>query len=193
MPSSPRATLLGYAALFIGIGLLPLLGAYPVFVMKVLCYALFACAFNLLVGFTGLLSFGHAAFLGVGAYTAGILIAQHGLAWYVAVPAAVLMASLVALLMGLLAIRTRGIYFAMVTLALSQCVYFLVYQMPASGGENGLTGVNVDEISVLGLKLDLLAPLQKYYFVLGFVAIGVTRVHGHGRLVEPPSRATAWR
>ncbi len=151
----------------------PLWMPYQSVAVNILIYGLYAVGFNLLFGYTGLLSFGHAAFLGVGAYTAGILIAQHGLAWYVAVPAAVLMASLVALLMGLLAIRTRGIYFAMVTLALSQCVYFLVYQMPASGGENGLTGVNVDEVAMPGLKLDLLDPLQKYYFVLAFVALAL--------------------
>jgi len=80
---------------------------------------------------------------------------------------------IVALAMGLLAIRTRGIYFAMVTLALSQCVYFLVYQLPASGGENGLRGVNVAEVSLLGLRLDLLDPMQKYYFILGFVALAM--------------------
>lgn len=151
----------------------PWLMPYQSLAINILIYGLFAVGFNLLFGYTGLLSFGHAAFLGVGAYTAGVLIAQHNVPWWAAVPAAIAAGCLVALVMGLLAIRTRGIYFAMVTLALSQCVYFLVYQLPASGGENGLRGVNIAEVGVFGLKLDLLNPLQKYYFVFGFVAVAM--------------------
>src|SRR6184192_2584937 len=139
----------------------PWLMPYQSLAVNILIYGLFAVGFNLLFGYTGLLSFGHAAFLGVGAYTAGILIAQHGMPWWLAIPAAIAAACVVALVMGLLAIRTRGIYFAMVTLALSQCVYFLVYQLPASGGENGLRGVNVSEVNVFGLHLNLLDPMQK--------------------------------
>lgn len=161
------------AATLLFFAISPWLVPYHSLAINILIYGLFAVGFNLLFGYTGLLSFGHAAFLGVGAYTAGILIAQHGAAWWWAIPAAVAMAALVALAMGLLAIRTRGIYFAMVTLALSQCVYFLVYQLPASGGENGLRGVNVSEVSLFGLKLDLLDPMQKYYFVLAFVGLAM--------------------
>lgn len=151
----------------------PWLAPYHSLAINILIYGLYAVGFNLLFGYTGLLSFGHAAFLGVGAYTAGILIAQHGAAWWWAIPAGIVMAALVALVMGLLAIRTRGIYFAMVTLALSQCVYFLVYQLPASGGENGLRGVNIAEVSLFGLKLNLLDPMQKYYFILAFVGLAM--------------------
>lgn len=158
------------AATVLFFAVFPWVMPYQSLAINILIYGLYAVGFNLLFGYTGLLSFGHAAFLGVGAYTAGILVARHGAAWWWAIPAAVAMAALVALVMGLLAIRTRGIYFAMVTLALSQCVYFLVYQLPASGGENGLRGVNVSEVSVLGMKLDLLDPMQKYYFVFAFVA-----------------------
>jgi len=160
-------------ATFAFFAVFPWLMPYQSLAINILIYGLFAVGFNLLFGYTGLLSFGHAAFLGVGAYTAGILIAQHGAAWWWAIPAAVAMGCVVALVMGLLAIRTRGIYFAMVTLALSQCVYFLVYQLPASGGENGLRGVNVREVSVFGLRLNLLDPIQKYYFILGFVALAM--------------------
>ncbi|NYE23980.1 branched-chain amino acid ABC transporter permease [Pigmentiphaga litoralis] len=151
----------------------PWLMPYQSVAINILIFGLYAVGFNLLFGYTGLLSFGHAAFLGVGGYTAGILIAQHGAAWWWAIPAAVVMAAVVALVMGLLAIRTRGIYFAMVTLALSQCVYFLVYQLPASGGENGLRGANVSDVSVFGLHLNLLDPMQKYYFMLAFVAVAL--------------------
>jgi branched-chain amino acid transport system permease protein len=141
--------------------------------INILIYGLYALGFNLLFGYMGMLSFGHAAFLGVGAYATGILIAQYHAPWWIAIPTAVFIAAAVALIMGLLAIRTRGIYFAMVTLALSQCVYFLVYQFPPSGGENGLRGVNVAQIDVLGISLDLLNPTIKYYFFLCFVAVAL--------------------
>ena len=124
----------------------PWLMPNPSVASTILIYAVFALGFNFLFGYMGMLSFGHAAFLGVGGYTAGILIAHFQLPWWVAIPAAVALAALVALAMGMLAIRTRGIYFAMVTLALSQCVYFAVYQLPLSGGENGLRGVNLDQV-----------------------------------------------
>mgnify|MGYP001373238355 FL=1 len=160
------ATLLFFAVV-------PWILPYHSLAINILIFGLYAVGFNLLFGYTGMLSFGHAAFLGVGAYSAGILIAQHGVSWWLAILVALGITAIVALVIGLLAIRTRGIYFAMVTLALAQCVYFIVYQMPASGGENGLRGVNVTEVSLLGLKLNLLDPLQKYYFILVFVGISM--------------------
>ncbi|MBN9406406.1 MAG: branched-chain amino acid ABC transporter permease [Burkholderiales bacterium] len=160
------ATLLFFAAV-------PWILPYHSLAINILIFGLYAVGFNLLFGYTGMLSFGHAAFLGVGAYAAGILIAQHGVPWWLAILMAIGITALVALVIGMLAIRTRGIYFAMVTLALAQCVYFIVYQMPASGGENGLRGVNVTEVSLLGLKLNLLDPMQKYYFILVFVGISM--------------------
>lgn len=163
--------------------LLPWLTPYQSLAINILIYGLYAAGFNLLFGYTGLLSFGHAAFLGVGAYTAGILIAQYGAAWWWAIPAAIAVACTVAVVMGFLAIRTRGIYFAMVTLALSQCVYFLIYQWPASGGENGLRGVNVDSANLLGLSLSLIDPRQKYYFILFFVALALAAL---SRILESP-------
>lgn len=139
--------------------------------INILIYGLYGVGFNLLFGYMGMLSFGHAAFLGLGSYAAGILIAHAGMAWWSAIPLAILASALLALVMGLLAIRTRGIYFAMVTLALSQCVYFLVYQFPLSGGENGLRGVNVAQVQLPGLTLDLLDPTTKYYAFLVLVAL----------------------
>jgi branched-chain amino acid transport system permease protein len=147
--------------------------------VNILVYGLYGVGFNLLFGYMGMLSFGHAAFFGVGAYTAGILIAQFGAPWWAALPAAILGAAVLALAMGLLAIRTRGIYFAMVTLALSQCVYFLVYQFPLSGGENGLRGVNVAQIGPAGFGIDLLNPATKYFAFLavaGIVLLVLSRV-----------------
>ncbi|WP_296446420.1 branched-chain amino acid ABC transporter permease, partial [Rhodoferax sp. UBA5149] len=118
------------------------------------------------------------------AYGCGILISQYGLAWPLALCFGVALAGLIALLMGLLAMRTRGIYFAMVTLALAQCVYFLFFQATSlTGGDNGLRGVNVNTIDLGFLKLDLLNPLVKYYFMLGFVAIAIWLI---GRLLNSP-------
>jgi branched-chain amino acid transport system permease protein len=139
--------------------------------LNILIYGLYGVGFNLLFGYMGMLSFGHAAFLGAGSYGAGILIATFGLDWWLAIPAAIVLTAALALVIGLLAIRTRGIYFAMVTLALSQCVYFLVYQLPWSGGENGLRGVNVGQVRLPGLTIDLLDPTAKYYFFLVFAAL----------------------
>ncbi len=159
--------LIGYAALFIGIALLPALGAYPIFVMKVLCYALFACAFNLLVGFTGLLSFGHAAFLGTAAYVCGHALKVWGLPTPVGLVVGALAAAGVGLVFGLLAIRRSGIYFSMITLALAQMLYFFFLQAPFTGGEDGLQ--SVPRGSFLGL--DLSSDLTLYYVVLGiFIA-----------------------
>ncbi|KQV50724.1 ABC transporter permease [Pelomonas sp. Root1217] len=159
--------LIGYAALFIGIALLPLLGVYPVFVMKVLCYALFACAFNLLVGFTGLLSFGHAAFLGTAAYVTGHALKVWGLPTPVGILVGVGGAAAVGLLFGLLAIRRSGIYFSMITLALAQMLYFFFLQAPFTGGEDGLQ--SVPRGSFLGLHLE--NDLVLFYVVLGiFIA-----------------------
>ena len=150
---------------------------------NILVYGLFGVGFNLVFGYMGMLSFGHAAFFGAGAYGAGILIAQGGLPWWAALPAAVAIAAVLALAMGLLAIRTRGIYFAMVTLALSQCVYFLVYQLPQSGGENGLRGVNVAALHLPGVTLDLLDPTVKYFAFLAVVALALL---GVSRVLESP-------
>jgi len=144
----------------------PLIGLYPVFVMKLLCFALFACAFNLLLGFTGLLSFGHAAFFGSGAYVAAWLIKAQGWPPELAMFAAIAAAALLGLLFGLVAIRRQGIYFAMVTLALAQMVFFFFLQAPFTGGEDGLQGV--PRGSLFGI--DLADDLNLYYLVLAIFA-----------------------
>ena len=111
---------------------------YPVFLMKALCFALFACAFNLLIGFGGLLSFGHAMFLGM----AGYMAAHSAKVWGFPTEAAILTgtaaATLLGALAGFLAIRRQGIYFAMITLALAQMVFFFCLQAPFTGGEDGI-------------------------------------------------------
>lgn len=151
----------------------PYLGLYPVLLMKILCFALFACAFNLLLGFTGLLSFGHAMFFGSAGYAAGYAMKAWGVTPEIGLLLGTLVAALAGLLVGSLAIRRQGIYFAMITLALSQMVYFVLLQAPFTGGEDGLQGV--PRGSFLGI-FDLSSDIAMYYFValvfvLGFVAI----------------------
>ena len=110
----------------------------------------------------------------MGAYGAGIAIAHFDIPWPLAMFIGVVAAGMVAAIMGALAIRTRGIYFAMVTLALSQCVYYIVYQMEdLSGGENGLRGVDVHSIHIFGFEVSLIDPTNKYYFVFFFTALAV--------------------
>jgi branched-chain amino acid transport system permease protein len=141
----------------------PMIGLYPVFGMKLLCFALFACAFNLLLGFTGLLSFGHAAFFGFAAYVAGWLVKTQGFTPELGLLAGTLTGAGLGLLFGLVAIRRQGIYFAMITLALSQMVFFVCLQAPFTGGEDGLQGV--PRGSLFGL-LPLASDLTLYYVVL---------------------------
>ena len=147
----------------------PFVGLYPVFVMKALCYAIFACAFNLLLGYTGLLSFGHAAFLGSAAYATGWLVHSAGWGPGLSVLAGTAVAALLGLVIGLIAIRRQGIYFAMITLAMAQMVYFVCLQAPFTGGEDGLQGVARGKLfGLIPLENDLVL----YFVVLAvFVAV----------------------
>src|SRR6266513_2209105 len=129
------------AAVMIAFFVLAPLALYPVFLMKVMCFALFACAFNLLIGFGGLLSFGHAMFLGTAGYAAAHAAKVWGFAPEFAILFGTAAAALLGLVTGLLAIRRQGIYFAMITLALSQMVYFFYLQAPVTGGEDGIQAV----------------------------------------------------
>lgn len=142
---------------------------YPVFLMKLLCFALFACAFNLLIGFTGLLSFGHAAFFGAAGYIAGWALRDAGLPTELGILLGVGAAALIGLLMGALAIRRQGIYFTMITLALAQMLYFVFLQAKFTGGEDGLQGVPRGKL--LG-TIDLSSDLTLYYFVLVIAIAG---------------------
>jgi branched-chain amino acid transport system permease protein len=139
---------------------------YPVFLMKILCFALFACAFNLLIGFTGLLSFGHAAFFGGAGYVAGYAMRSLGLPFELGIIAGVAAAALIGLVMGSLAIRRQGIYFTMITLALAQMLFFVCLQAPFTGGEDGLQGVPRGKL--LGM-IDLGDDLTMYYAVLAIL------------------------
>lgn len=162
----------------------PLVFPFHSLAINILLFGLFAAGYNLTFGYTGKLSFGHAAFFGGGAYGCGILISQYNIVWPLALGFGIVLAGLIALAMGLLAMRTRGIYFAMVTLALAQCVYFLFFHANSiTGGDNGLRGVNVNAINLGLIKLDLLNPLVKYYFMLSFVAVAIWLID---RLLKSP-------
>ncbi|MES2880161.1 MAG: branched-chain amino acid ABC transporter permease [Pseudomonadota bacterium] len=143
--------------------LAPVLGLYPVFVMKLLCFAIFACAFNLLLGFTGLLSFGHAAFFGSAAYITGWFVKSLHFTPELALLAGVIGSGLIGLVVGAVAIRRQGIYFAMITLAIAQMVFFVCLQAPFTGGEDGLQGV--PRGALFGL-LSLESDTTMYYLVL---------------------------
>lgn len=142
---------------------------YPVLLMKLLCFALFACAFNLLIGYTGLLSFGHAAFLGGAGYIAGYVIRDLGLPFELGLLAGVAFAAFLGLVMGALAIRRQGIYFTMITLALAQMLYFIFLQAPFTGGEDGLQGI--PRGTLLGV-VDLSDDLTLYFVVLAICIAG---------------------
>ena len=158
-----------YLALLV-VGLVAPFVAYPVFLMKILCFALFACAFNLLLGYAGLLSFGHAAFLATGGYVTGYLLASYpGLTPELGILVGTAMATLLGALFGVLSIRRQGIYFAMVTLALAQLMFFVFVQSSFTGGEDGLHGVPRGHL--FGM-LDLSSNLAMYYFVFAVFVFG---------------------
>jgi branched-chain amino acid transport system permease protein len=143
---------------------------YPVFVMRALCFALFACAFNLLLGYTGLLSFGHAAFFGTAAYVTGYMVKIMGLSPGLGILAGTAAALVLGSIFGGLVIRRQGIYFAMITLALAQLMYFVYLQAPFTGGEDGLQGIPRGRLLwVFNLENDR----TLYYFVLAIVIFGL--------------------
>ena len=156
-----------YGLLLVALVAAPLVGAYPVFVAKLLCFVLFASAFNLLLGYTGLLSFGHAAFFGGAGYVAGYMMRDLHVTPELGLLAGTAAGAFIGLVVGLLAIRRQGIYFAMITLALAQMLYFFCLQVPFTGGEDGLQGVPRGKL--FGV-LDLADDLTLYYVVLVIVA-----------------------
>ncbi len=142
---------------------------YPVFLMNLLCFALFASAFNLLIGFTGLLSFGHAAFFGGAAYVTGWALKSAGVPTELGLLLGMVAGGLIGLLIGTLAIRRQGIYFTMITLALAQMLYFVFLQADFTGGEDGLQGV--PRGTLLGM-VNLKSDLNMYYLVLAIAVAG---------------------
>lgn len=153
---------------------------YPVFLMKVLCFALFACAFNLLLGFGGLLSFGHAAFFGMASYASGYAAKQWGFSAELAILFAVAVSTALGAAIGMLAIKRSGIYFAMVTLAFAQMVYFFAVKAPFTGGEDGLQAI--PRRPFLGL-IDISGDLSLYWLVAAIFLAGLCIIY---RIVHSP-------
>src|SRR5262249_25122332 len=156
-------------ALLTALALAAPLVVYPVFLMKVLCFALFACAFNLLVGYAGLLSFGHAMFFGFAAYIAGYSVKVFGFSTELGRLAGTAVGAALGLVAGVIAIRRQGIYFAMVTLALAQMVYFFCVQAKFTGGEDGIQAI--PRRPLLG-RIPIESDLAFYYVVLALFALG---------------------
>jgi len=168
-----------YGALLLALIAAPFVG-YPIFLMTCLCFALFASAFNLLIGYTGLLSFGHAMFFGFAAYVSGHAAKVWGLTPELAVLAGTLSATGIGIVTGWLAVRRQGIYFAMVTLALAQMVYFICVQAPFTYAEDGIQSIPRGKL--LGM-LDLTDDRAMYYFVLAVAVAGFALIH---RIIHSP-------
>ena len=168
-----------YAILIVA-GLVAPAVVYPIFLMKALCFALFASAFNLLLGFTGLLSFGHAMFLGTAGYICGHAVKVLGFPTELGILAGVAASALLGYVVGALAIRRQGIYFAMITLAFSQMLYFVYLQAPFTGGEDGLQGI--PRQTLLGI-VNLDSDIAMYYFTYAIVLLGLWLIY---RTVHSP-------
>jgi branched-chain amino acid transport system permease protein len=171
LPATPQAVrdeMIVFVIMALLLAAVPFSGIYPFFVMQALCFALVACAFNLLIGYGGLLSFGHAMFLGTAGYCSAHALKVWGLEPLLGILVGTGAACALAVITGVVAIRRQGIYFAMITLALSQLLYFIYVQVPFTHGEDGIQGVPQGRL--LGL-LDLSQPTILYYVVLaGFLA-----------------------
>ncbi len=163
-----RDEMIVFAAMALLLAIVPWTGIYPFFVMQALCFALLACAFNLLIGYGGLLSFGHAMFLGTAGYVSAHALKVWGLSPELGILVGTAAAALLGLVTGFISIRRQGIYFSMITLALSQLLYFIYLQAPFTHGEDGIQGIPQGRL--LGI-FDLSKPMVLYYVVLvGFLA-----------------------
>src|SRR6476619_2177272 len=171
LPVTPRAMrdeMIVFAAMAVLLAIVPLTGIYPFFVMQALCFALLACAFNLLIGYGGLLSFGHAMFLGTAGYVSAHGLKVWGLTPELGIVLGTAAAAALAVVTGYVSIRRQGIYFSMITLALSQLLYFVYLQTPFTHGEDGIQGIPQGKLFWF---IDLSKPTVLYYVVLvGFLA-----------------------
>src|ERR1700742_1823018 len=176
IPVTPRAIhdeMIAFGVMTALLLIVPLTGIYPFFVMQALCFALLACSFNLLIGYGGLLSFGHAMFLGTGGYVTAHALKVWGMPPELGILSGIVASALLALITGFVAIRRQGIYFAMITLALSQLLYFIYLQTPFTHGEDGIQGIPQGRL--FGF-LNLSNPTVLYYvilagFLFGFLVI----------------------
>src|SRR6476646_5896133 len=176
LPATPRAVrdeIVVFVVMALLLASVPFTGVYPFFVMQALCFALLACAFNLLIGYGGLLSFGHAMFLGTAGYVSAHALKVWGFTPELGILAGTAAAAALGVITGVVAIRRQGIYFAMITLALSQLLYFIYLQTPFTHGEDGIQGIPQGHL--FGI-FNLASPTVLYYvvlagFLLGFLLI----------------------
>jgi branched-chain amino acid transport system permease protein len=175
----PRDEQIAFLLMTLALVVAPLF-AYPFFLMQALCFALFACAFNLLVGYVGLLSFGHAMFLGSAGYFSAHIAKVWGWPPELAIIAAALGAGVIGIITGALAIRRQGIYFSMITLALSQMIYFFCLQAPFTHGEDGIQAV--PQGKMLGF-INLSHQMTLYFVVLAIFLFGFLAIH---RIINSP-------
>ena len=166
--------MIAFAVMTILLAIVPLTGLYPYFVMQALCFALFACAFNLLIGYSGLLSFGHAMFLGTAGYVTAHALKVWGVSPEIGIILGVAAAAALSVITGLIAIRRKGIYFAMITLALSQLLFFIYLQTPFTHGEDGIQGI--PQGMMFGV-FDLSKPTTLYYVVLAIFLLGFLLIY----------------
>ncbi|WFU21696.1 branched-chain amino acid ABC transporter permease [Bradyrhizobium sp. CB1717] len=167
-PRAMRDEMIAFVVMALLLAAVPFTGVYPFFVMQALCFALLACAFNLLIGYGGLLSFGHAMFLGTAGYCSAHALKVWGLPPELGILVGVAAAFALSIVTGYISIRRQGIYFSMITLALSQLLYFIYLQAPFTHGEDGIQGI--PQGHMFGV-LDLSKPTVLYYVVLvGFLA-----------------------
>jgi len=178
--STHNVMLIATAVMAAILAVAPFVGVYPVFVMKALCFAMFACAFNLLLGFGGLLSFGHAMFLGTAGYVCAYTAKEWGLSPELAILAGTAASAALGALVGALAIRRQGIYFAMITLAVAQMIYFFYLQTPFTHGEDGIQSVPRGRL--FGL-IDLANPYAMYYTVLAIFLLAFLFIY---RVIHSP-------
>ena len=166
--------MIAFAVMTILLAIVPLTGLYSYFVMQALCFALFACAFNLLIGYSGLLSFGHAMFLGTAGYVTAHALKVWGVSPEIGIILGVAAAAALSVITGLIAIRRQGIYFAMITLALSQLLFFIYLQTPFTHGEDGIQGI--PQGMMFGV-FDLSKPTTLYYVVLAIFLLGFLLIY----------------
>src|ERR1700712_1086502 len=177
LPVTPRALrdeMIVFAVMAVLLGMVPFSGIYPFFVMQALCFALLACAFNLLIGYGGLLSFGHAMFLGTAGYVTAHALKVWGLTPELGIVAGTIGAAALVVVTGVIAIRRQGIYFSMITLALSQLLYFIYLQTPFTHGEDGIQGI--PQGYLFGI-FNLAKPITLYYVILAGFLFGFLLIY----------------
>jgi len=174
-----------HLSILIGVCLLPfLLSEYlRMLAVEAILFAVFAMSLDLIMGYAGIVSFGHAAYFGAGGYTLGVVIMHVTPSVWVALLAAGLVCGVLALLVGLISIRAKGIYFAILTLAFAEVLYRIVFHTYALGGSDGLIGIPVPDLNIFGVKLNLRKPLNFYYFAVAFAYLSYLTCR---RLVESP-------